>query len=141
MIVLAFRRTTGPGLFSRLVRLFAGAPVHVALVTTQGEGWEAQHPHGVQRVTLWGSDWEYVGVECDALAALRFCARRDGAKYDTLGALLFFTPLTSRRRWTCSELAAEALAEAGADLSVLDAGRTPRALRAWARAQAARTTS
>lgn len=135
MIYLAFRRSVAPTVFSQLVRLVAGRPVHCALVHANGAGWEAQQGVGVQPVQLTGDDWELIPVAVDPLAAMRFCHRRAGMRYDTIGAVLHWTPLTSRDRWTCSELCAEALAEAGAPLSVLNAGRTPRRLRAWALSQ------
>lgn len=134
MIAIAFRRSVPPTFWSRVVELFAGRPVHCALVLPDGSGWEAQLGVGVQPVAIApdDADWERVTVDADALVAIRFCHRRAGARYDLLGAVLYGTPLTSRDRWTCSELCAEALAEAGAPLSILTAGRTPRRLRAWA---------
>lgn len=133
MLAIAFRRETGPSPWSNLIALVAGTPVHCALVVGDGSGWEAVAGAGVQRFQLTDA-FECIPVAADPLRAMQFCARREGAKYDWWGALLHFSPLTSRDRWTCSELCAEALAEAGAPLSILDAGRTPRRLRAWATA-------
>jgi hypothetical protein len=134
VIAIAFRRSVPLTFWSQVVRLFAGAPVHCAIVLPDGTGWEAQLGVGVQPVFVPpdDADWERVPVQAKALTAIRFAHRRAGARYDLLGAVLYGTPLTSRDRWTCSELCAEALAEAGAPLSILPAGRTPRRLRAWA---------
>lgn len=138
-LYVAFRHMTGRGRWSRLIHIVAGPPVHCVLlqrdVFRNGyTGWHAVAGAGVEPVTLTTRQviderWELLPVPTvDPLAALRFAERRAGARYDYVGAVLFGTPLTTRDRWTCSELCAEALVEAGAPVSLLDAGRTPRRL-------------
>ncbi len=136
---VAFRHYTGRSVWSRLIHVVAGPPVHCALVTWSAEaqaylGFHAVAGVGVERFTLTAAErarerWSLEPVPAaDALRALAFCQRRVGSAYDYVGAVLFGTPFTTRDRWTCSELCAEALVEAGAPLALLDAGRTPRRL-------------
>jgi hypothetical protein len=138
MITVGFRHTTGRTLFSRLVRLVAGRPVHCAVFTVRTrDGWlgiESTAGPGVQR-RVWSDaelardGWTTHAVAgVDAADVARFADARVGLKYDYVGALLYGTPLTTRNRWTCSELCAEALVAAGAPLAWFDAGRTPRRL-------------
>jgi hypothetical protein len=138
VIAVAFRHVTGRGAWSRLIHTVAGPPVHCALVAwvptlAAYAGWHATAGRGVEAITLTptaivAERWALVRVACDPLLALDFCARRAGSRYDYAGALLYGTPLTTRDRWTCSELCAEAVVAGGAPLSLLDAGRTPRRL-------------
>lgn len=138
MIAVAFRHVTGRGRWSRLIHTIAGPPVHCVLVHYAPAqdaylGWHAASGVGVAAVVLTPAQvvrerWELVRVAVDPLLALQFCARRAGSRYDYLGAVLYGTPLTTRDRWTCSELCAEALVAAGGPVSLLDAGRTPRRL-------------
>jgi hypothetical protein len=142
-VAIAFRHFTGTGRWSRLIHAVAGPPVHCALVVWDGaayRGWHAAAGVGVAAVTLTPAQvvaerWELRPVACDVLLALEFCARRAGSRYDYLGAVLYATPLTTRDRWTCSELCAEAIVAAGAPLALLAAGRTPRRLLAALRAR------
>ena len=135
-VAVAFRHVTGRGRWSRLIHAIAGPPVHCVLVVWDGAqyvGYHAVSGVGVEPVTLTPAQvvherWELVRVRCDGLLALQFCQRRVGSRYDYLGAVLYGTALTTRDRWTCSELCAEAIVAAGAPLSLLDAGRTPRRL-------------
>lgn len=137
-VIVAFRHVTGRGRWSRLIHAIAGPPVHCVLVRYVPEldayrGWHAASGVGVAAVELAPAQvsreqWELVHVAADPARAFDFCARRAGSAYDYLGAVLYGTPLTTRDRWTCSELCAEALVAAGAPVALLDAGRTPRRL-------------
>lgn len=135
-VSIAFRHVTGRGFWSRLVHVVAGPPVHcVLLLHGTAHGFHAVAGAGVEAVELTVEQlaregWEVVPVRgVDALTVHRFCAARVGARYDYLGAVLYGTALTTRDRWTCSELCAEAVVAGGAPLHLLDAGRTPRRLR------------
>jgi hypothetical protein len=132
MILLAFRRAPTRSLLSWLVAVVAGRPVHCAVVTETGHGYEAQSGIGVRPVTLALEEYECIALPFSAARALAFCEPRVGLRYDYLAAVLHWTTITATDRWTCSELCAEALAAAGAPLDVLKAGRTPRGLYRWA---------
>jgi hypothetical protein len=125
---LAVRRTDA-GWWSRLIRVIAGPPVHCVVVIGD-TAWHATRGAGVERTAVpTGPAWEERAVPgVDALALRRWCEARIGAPYDTLGALLYWTPLTTRDRWTCSEFAAEGLVACGAPLALLQHSQTPRRL-------------
>lgn len=146
-VCVAFRHVTRRDFWSRLVRVIAGPPVHCVLVCASGAGYHAVIGAGVERVVLTPEQiaseaWELVPVHgIDVLALRRWCEQRLGAKYDTLGAILYWTPLTTRDRWTCSEFAAEALVACGTEPSLLNSSQTPRRLRRALRARLTRSPS
>lgn len=145
-LAVAFRHTTGREWWSRIVRAIAGPPAHCVLVWPSGTAWHATRGPGVEPLQLTperiGAEaWELVPVyDVDAAALRRWCLQRCGARYDTVGALLYWTPLTSRDRWTCSEFAAEGLVACGLGPELLAWSQTPRRLRQALRARLRRTT-
>lgn len=132
MMYIAFPKRFTPSFFGWLVRIFAGQPTHCVLVNEHNIGYEAQSGIGVRAIQIDPTQYDRIPVDVDAQRVFAFCEERLGLQYDYVGALLYFTNFTTRNRWTCSEFVSEACAYAGAPMSILDAGRRPRRLQAWA---------
>lgn len=139
-VSIGFRHVVGRSIWSRLIKVIAGPPVHCALVFFDGEAYDASLHTGVIRRQLLQTQrdaegWELIPIAVDPTALRRWCRARCGSKYDALGAVLYFTPLTSRDRWTCSEFCAEGIVACGESLSLLQHSQTPRRLRRALRAR------
>jgi hypothetical protein len=133
-VAIGFRHVVGRGFWSRLIKVIAGPPVHCAIVFSDGQAFDASITVGVARFQLTPEQldaeaWELLPITVDPVALRRWCLARLGKRYDVLGALLYFTPLTSRDRWTCSEFCVEGVVACGESLSLLGASQTPRRLR------------
>ena len=134
MLYVAFRRAAPWSGLSGLIRLFAGRPVHCALVDEKGVGWESQAPNGVRRLTITDpTAWDLMPVPYSKITAFTFCKAREGTKYDYVGAvfgpMLAWIGITSSTRWTCSELCGDALVSSGAPVRLLEYDRRPKAFR------------
>jgi hypothetical protein len=144
-ICVAFRHVTGRAFWSRLIHVVAGPPVHCVFVFASGVAYHSTQGAGVERFYLSperiaAEGWELVPVEgVDPQRLRAWCEERLGMRYDTIGAVLYCSPLTSRDRWTCSEFNAEGLVACGAEVSLLRWSQTPRRLRQALRARLLRT--
>lgn len=135
MLVVGFRMKKTNTLFSKVVNLFAGPPTHCLLGNPDtGEWWHADSPRGVEYVPYnprTEPNFEFYEIpnwRVDHAIAFRWARRQGPAKYDWFSVVFYWTPLTWRTRWTCSEYVAASLVAGGEHGSLeWDAG-TPRKL-------------
>lgn len=115
---VAFYKGTRPGmggLFNRIVRLWLRGPYsHVELVFPNGLSASSSFLDGGVRFKLIEfkpDHWDFVEIECDELAALRWFQAHEGDAYDLFGIVGFIVrPFKGhKRRWVCSEAIMAAL--------------------------------
>ncbi len=95
--------------------------------------WHSEYPDGVGPVKydpLLEPNFEFYAVPeyVSAEDVMRWCYRQSSAGYDWFSIPFYWTPLTWRTRWTCSEFAVAALGAGGEDAWINDVAGTPRQL-------------